>query len=186
MTIPARPRIEYDAIVLAGGLATRLGGIDKTSLDVGGTSILDRVTGGLADAHAVIVVGPEVRGGPSVALAAGLERTLAPAVVTLAGDQPFVAAAVPALLAALAGHDVAVLTADGHTQYLAAAWRRDALAGALAAIDDLIGVPVRALFDDADVVEVADEQGWSQDVDTLADLAEARAADRAADRLGPR
>lgn len=178
MTTEPRPPIEYDAIVLAGGLATRLGGIDKTALEVGGTPILDRITGGLAGAHAVVVVGPEVRGGPSVALAAGLERTLAPTVVTLAGDQPFVAGAVPALLGALPGHDVAVLTSEGYVQYLAAAWRRDVLAAALARVGDLIGAPVRLLFGGLDVVEVADTAGWSQDVDTLADLAEARASAR--------
>ena len=162
--------------MLAGGLATRLGGIDKTALEIDGLPILERITGGLADAGAVVVVGPEVRGGPALAMAAGLERTTAARVVTLAGDQPFVAAAVPALLTALDGHDAAVLTAEGHLQYLAAAWRRDALDAALAAIDDLIGWPVRRLFDDVDVVEVLDEAGWSRDVDTAADLVELRAA----------
>lgn len=164
--------------MLAGGLATRLGGIDKTGLDVGGTPILDRVTSGLVDARAVVVVGPEVRGGPVVALAAGLARTQAAVVVTLAGDQPFVAGAVPGLVAALvapgAGTDAAVLVADGRTQYLAAAWRRDALVGALARFDDLVGLPVRLLFDGADVVTVADTGGWSRDVDTEADLAAVR------------
>lgn len=187
MTTP-QPVHEYDAIVLAGGLATRLGGVDKTGLDVGGTPILERVTGGLADARAVVVVGPEVRGGPVLALAAGVARTQAPIVVTVAGDQPFVAGAVPHLLTALAGtalalsawaapgegHDVAVLVADGHTQYLAAAWRRPALLAALARFDELAGLPVRLLFDGADAVAVPDTGGWSRDVDTAADLAEVR------------
>lgn len=168
----------YDAIVLAGGLATRLGGVDKTALEVGGTPILERVTDGLTAADAVAVVGPEVRGGPCAALAAGLARTHAPVVLTLAGDQPFVAGAVPTLLAALGGHDVAVLTAEGHVQLLAAAWRRTALATALettrARRGDLVGTPVRALFEAVDVVEVADDVGWSRDVDTAADLEEVR------------
>ncbi|MFI1091674.1 molybdenum cofactor guanylyltransferase [Streptomyces sp. NPDC020917] len=76
----------YDALVLAGGAARRLGGTDKPALAVGGLMLLDRVLAACADARTTVVVGPRrptarpVRwtreepagGGPLPALAAGL------------------------------------------------------------------------------------------------------------------
>ena len=76
----------YDALVLAGGAARRLGGTDKPALPVGGRMLLDRVLAACADARTTVVVGPRrpterpVRwtredppgGGPLPALAAGL------------------------------------------------------------------------------------------------------------------
>jgi len=76
----------YDALVLAGGAARRLGGTDKPALAVGGLALLDRVLAACADARTTVVVGPRrptvrpVRwtreepagGGPLPALAAGL------------------------------------------------------------------------------------------------------------------
>ena len=79
-------RAGYDAVVLAGGAARRLGGVDKPMLDVAGASLLDRVLEACSGAAATVVVGPERRvarpvlwtverpagGGPAAALAAGL------------------------------------------------------------------------------------------------------------------
>jgi molybdopterin-guanine dinucleotide biosynthesis protein A len=76
----------YDAVVLAGGAARRLGGADKPALPVGGRMLLDRVLAACAGARRTVVVGPRrptgrpVRwtreepagGGPLPALAAGL------------------------------------------------------------------------------------------------------------------
>jgi CTP:molybdopterin cytidylyltransferase MocA len=76
----------YDAVVLAGGAASRLGGADKPALSVGGRMLLDRVLAACAAAGSTVVVGPRrptarpVRwtreepagGGPLPALAAGL------------------------------------------------------------------------------------------------------------------
>lgn len=76
----------YDAVVLAGGAARRLGGTDKPALPVGGLMLLDRVLAACAAADGTVVVGPRrptvrpVRwareeppgGGPVPALAAGL------------------------------------------------------------------------------------------------------------------
>lgn len=78
--------MSYDAVVLAGGAARRLGGADKPALSVGGQMLLDRVLGACAGAGSTVVVGPRrptvrpVRwaredppgGGPLPALAAGL------------------------------------------------------------------------------------------------------------------
>jgi molybdopterin-guanine dinucleotide biosynthesis protein A len=110
----------YDAVVLAGGAAKRLGGADKPALSVGGRPLLDRVLGACADAAETVVVGtrrPTVRpvrwtqeqppgGGPVAALDAGLRQTTAPAVLVLSADLPFLTArTVQALLGALAGDD---------------------------------------------------------------------------------
>ncbi|MDG4761229.1 NTP transferase domain-containing protein [Micromonospora sp. WMMD710] len=94
----------YAAVVLAGGAARRMGGVDKPALPVGGRSMRDRVLAAVADAAPRVLVGPAeavppgVRvtredppgGGPVAAMAAGLARldpdtTL---VAVLAADLP--------------------------------------------------------------------------------------------------
>ncbi|MEV4013550.1 NTP transferase domain-containing protein [Nonomuraea angiospora] len=104
----------FDAVILAGGEARRLGGADKPGLTVGGRSLVEHVVTAVADARTTIVVGPErpipgvvfvredpPRSGPVPALAAGLNEVTAPWVVLLAGDLPFITAPhVTSLLAA--------------------------------------------------------------------------------------
>ncbi|MBB5783848.1 NTP transferase domain-containing protein [Nonomuraea jabiensis] len=95
----------FDAVILAGGEARRLGGADKPGLTVGGRSLVEHVVAAVADARTTIVVGPErpipavvfvredpPRSGPVPALAAGLNEVTAPWVVLLAGDLPFITA----------------------------------------------------------------------------------------------
>jgi hypothetical protein len=76
----------YAAVVLAGGAARRMGGVDKPALPVGGRSMRDRVLAAVIDATPRVLVGPAddvpegVRvtredppgGGPVAAAAAGL------------------------------------------------------------------------------------------------------------------
>ncbi|WP_055712320.1 DUF6457 domain-containing protein [Streptomyces torulosus] len=95
----------YDAVVLAGGAARRLGGADKPGVRVGGRALLDRVLAACAGARTTVVVAdprPTARpvlwareeppgGGPLAALDAGLRRTTAPYVVVLSADLPFLA-----------------------------------------------------------------------------------------------
>ncbi|MET7331844.1 NTP transferase domain-containing protein [Nonomuraea sp. NPDC005650] len=102
----------FDAVILAGGEARRLGGADKPGLTVGGRSLVEHVVAAVAGARTTIVVGPErpipgvafaredpPRSGPVPALAAGLNEVSAPWVVLLAGDLPFMTAShVTALL----------------------------------------------------------------------------------------
>jgi len=107
----------YDAIVLAGGAARRLGGADKPGVRVGGRALLDRVLAACAGARTTVVVAdrrdtarPVVwareeppGGGPVAALDAGLRRTTAGQVVVLSADLPFLEeGTVRRLLAALA------------------------------------------------------------------------------------
>ncbi|MEU8090493.1 molybdenum cofactor guanylyltransferase [Micromonospora chalcea] len=99
----------YAAVVLAGGAARRMGGVDKPARPVGGRPMLHRVLAAVADADQRIVVGPSgpvpggVRttreeppgGGPVAAIAAGL-ALLDPGTTTvalLAADLPLLTAA---------------------------------------------------------------------------------------------
>lgn len=117
--------MSYDAIVLAGGAARRLGGADKPALSVGGRTLLDRVLDACPDAATTVVVGgrrPTARpvrwareepagGGPVAALDAGLRGTTAERVLVLSADLPFLdRATVRTLLEAPGGH----AGPDGH------------------------------------------------------------------------
>lgn len=142
----------YDAVVLAGGAARRLGGADKPGLRVGGRALLDRVLAACAGARATVVVAeprPTARpvtwaredppgGGPLAALAAGLRHTAAEHVLVVSADLPFLAGpTVGRLLSALAAADadgVLLTDADGRDQPLVAAYRASALRRELAAL----------------------------------------------------
>lgn len=76
----------FDAIVLAGGAARRLGGVSKPDVELGGRRLIDGVLVAVADAREIVVVGdvevPEgvhrtvedpPRGGPVAGVAAGLD-----------------------------------------------------------------------------------------------------------------
>lgn len=163
-------KLPFAAIIVSGGAGRRLGGLDKSTLKLGGMTLLDHVRAAVADASEIVVVGPEVQGGPAAAVSAGLTQVTTPVVATLAVDQPLIAGAMEPLRAAVPDHDVAALVRDGHLQPLAALWQRDSLIAALARFDDLDGVPMRRLFEDLRIAEVLDEDGWSLDIDTPADL----------------
>ncbi|WP_245828035.1 NTP transferase domain-containing protein [Sinomonas mesophila] len=62
--------LEFDAVVLAGGRATRLGGYPKPQLDYAGLSLLERALGAVRAARMAVVVGPgpgELGGPPRTA-----------------------------------------------------------------------------------------------------------------------
>ncbi len=131
------PAHAFDAVVLAGGRGTRLGGADKPGLVVGQQTLLASVVSAVTSAGVsrAVVVGPERpaalgprssgRGtggrarvryaredppgrGPVAALRCGLAEVSAPSVVLAAADLPFLRSAhVTRLLAGLAGQDVA-------------------------------------------------------------------------------
>ncbi|MFB8176600.1 NTP transferase domain-containing protein [Streptomyces sp. NPDC055966] len=190
------PPAPYDAVVLAGGAARRLGGADKPGLRVGGRALLDRVLTACAGARTTVVVAarrPTVRpvlwtheeppgAGPVAALAAGLRLTTAEHAVVLSADLPFLEpATLQRLLAALrdSGADGALLTDEGgRDQPLVAAYRTGALRrelGTLAAgSDGLTGLPLRRLTGALRLTRVPDPLA-SFDCDTWDDIADARA-----------
>lgn len=199
------------AIVLAGGSGRRLGGVAKPLLTIEGTALLVRVLTAVPDARPAIVVGPPALrsvlpgdvtltreeppgAGPVAAIRAGI--ALVPPTVTtvavLAGDLPFVTAAVLSRLRrALGKGDVALLTdAGGRRQYLLGVWRTHALRTALsqtrsAAMRDLMAL-VR-------VTEVAPGPGqpWfdcdtPEDLDHARQVAAQKASESSSDRTAER
>ncbi|MGW2728261.1 NTP transferase domain-containing protein [Streptomyces sp. NPDC001494] len=195
---PAAPgtAAPYDAVVLAGGAARRLGGADKPAVRVGGRALLDRVLTACAGAATTVVVAgarPTARpvrwareepsgGGPVAALEAGLRLTTAEYAAVLSADLPFLeAATLKRLLAVLrdTGADGAMLTdAEGRDQPLVAAYRTAALRRELAALaaghGGLTGLPLRRLTGALQLTRVPDPLA-SFDCDTWDDIADARA-----------
>src|SRR5581483_7140896 len=135
------------AIVLAGGEARRLGGVDKALVSIGGVTMLDRVLSAAArHCDAVVVVGPErptevagvsftleglPGGGPVPAVGAGLaEAGDAAAVLVMATDLPLITAAhAGTLFAGLTDRVDAAAAADhrGEPNPLLAAYRTEVL-----------------------------------------------------------
>ncbi len=181
--------MSFDAVVLAGGDARRLGGRDKAGIEVGGVSLLDRALGAVEDARSVIVVGPRrstsvpVRWtsekpagrGPLRATVAGLELVTSEVAVVLAVDYPFVTPEVVASLIGTAGErdGAALEDATGVMHYVVGAYRTNILRAAITAQrgDD---ASMRGLFATLDVAAVRNERA-ALDIDTPEDLDRARA-----------
>jgi len=145
---------EWNAIVLAGGRATRLGGIDKCAIEIGGRRLLDAALAATAGAAGRVVVGPERPwsarvprvleepryGGTQVAVDAGLRALdAAPEELTavVAADQPRADAALAELMTEIriqAPVDAWVaMDYGGHRHPLLAVYRTESLRRALAA-----------------------------------------------------
>ncbi|GGL16703.1 molybdenum cofactor guanylyltransferase [Planomonospora parontospora] len=187
----------YDALILAGGRASRLGGRDKPGLEVGGVPLIERVAAAVPGAGRLVVVGPArpglgravfrtedpPGGGPVPALRAGLAEVTAPRVVLLAADLPFLRARhVEALLDAAGGGEegagkdgpgagALLVDDDGREQWLVGAWRTAVLAGALSGYG---GRSLRGLLAPLDPVRLhLPGEPWF-DCDTLDDLTHVR------------
>lgn len=187
----------YDAIVLAGGAAKRLGGVDKPSVSVGGRPLLDRVLGVCRDAGRTVVVGgrratarPVVwareeppGGGPLAALDAGVRQVEAQSVLVLSADLPFLGErTVRQLIGTLgnSGREAALLTdAGGRDQPLVAAYRTEPLRRELALLatehGSLTGLPLRLLTQELDLARIDADPLASFDCDTWEDISAARA-----------
>ncbi|MFT3662863.1 MAG: NTP transferase domain-containing protein [Gordonia sp. (in: high G+C Gram-positive bacteria)] len=145
-------RRAFDAVVLAGGRARRLAGVDKPAALVGDRRLIDIALDAVAGAERIVVVGPErplasgivqtredpPYSGPVAAVAAGLAALAVTddrPVVVLAGDLPDLTAwQIDALLTELERSRVPAVfavDAEGRKQYLLGAWRRSALEPAL-------------------------------------------------------
>lgn len=147
--------VAHDAIVLAGGRGSRLGGIDKTELTIDGVSLAARAVRAVAGARAVAYVShaaaprwvaadQRVRvaaeepplGGPVAAIAAGLAALAddaQPFTIVVAGDLVGAAPAVSALLARVSAtrDGIVGIDPDGRSQPLLAVYRTAALADAV-------------------------------------------------------
>jgi molybdopterin-guanine dinucleotide biosynthesis protein A len=170
-------------VILSGGTARRLGGVDKATLEIGGRRLLDRALEAVAGAASVTVVGDSAAvdrpvrfvreepayGGPGAGLLAGLTATDGDPVVVLAVDLPHVTdATVARLLAAVGEHDGSVLVDASGRRQLALVVRSDAVRAVAPA--DPTGVPVWRLLGPLDLIEVLAAGDEARDVDTPADL----------------
>jgi molybdopterin-guanine dinucleotide biosynthesis protein A len=181
-------QVGWAAVILTGGRAQRLGGADKASLELGGSTLLERALTAVEGASEIVVVGPEVPttrgvtftreepagGGPLAGLAAGIAAVGGGPewVVVLAVDMPNVDAdTVARLLAAADEHvDAAWLTdADGRRQ-LAGVVRPSLVPRS----QDAEGAPMRLLMTAGRVRDVVAIGGEADDVDHWTDLSRLR------------
>jgi molybdopterin-guanine dinucleotide biosynthesis protein A len=148
--------MEFDAIILAGGRSTRLGGLPKSGLIYDGATLLEQSLLAAGAARRTVVVGPDPGdlpggvltcreeppfAGPAAAIAAGLaalaadhadrHAAAAPFTLILACDMPRSAGAVRALAEALAASATDTPERDGHDGVMAvsADGRKQPLAG---------------------------------------------------------
>jgi len=187
--------IVYDAIIVAGGRASRLGGIDKTSLEFEGISLIRRALDAVETAARICVVGGDTPlplparveraresppwGGPAAAIAAGIAALLdsaSPFTAVTAGDLPRVGAAMPALLAASAElpddiDGVLAVDGSGRRQPLLAIYHTAALRRAVDVVPSLENLPVRRLLETLTLRELALPDNWCTDIDTPEDAA---------------
>lgn len=176
----------FSGIVLAGGAARRLSGVDKPLIEVGGISLLDKAIAALTGAEPIVVVGPQrpgvegvrwtreqpVGSGPLAALDAGLALADGDEVGVLAADLAGVTQQTVGRLRAamhVSTKDGAVLVDDdGRQQWLIGVWRRERLLAAMPA--ETADRSLRAILSTLDVMQVRAEPGESVDIDTPGDL----------------
>jgi molybdopterin-guanine dinucleotide biosynthesis protein A len=179
-------------VILTGGTAVRLNGVDKASIEVGGVTLLERALATTMAAVEVVVVGPEVPtsrpvtwareapagGGPAAGLLAGLDRFVrAPDLVcVLAVDMPRVH---PGTVARLTWaveadpelHGALLVDPSGRRQPLAGVYRRSSLEAARPVNrEDEHGLPMHRLVGDLRLAEVPTVGDESHDLDTWEDL----------------
>lgn len=154
----------WSAAILAGGLARRLGGQDKSALIVDGVRLLDRQLATLRPlTDTILLVGapgtvpPDCRvvedlrpgTGALGALYTALQRSPTPRLLVLAADMPFVTRSFLAYLAAVDVHAPAVVPVSGGRWHpLCAMYARtaaDSLAAALDRGDRVVRDAVAAL-----------------------------------------
>ncbi|WP_132204707.1 molybdenum cofactor guanylyltransferase [Leucobacter luti] len=191
---------ELDAILFAGGRGSRLGGVDKAELRLGGARLVDRVVAGAraAGAHRIVVVGPAhvvpagcraaredpPFGGPLAALAAALAALPeeygpegARSALLLSCDLVHPAAVAARLVRESLGDSEAVVLRDpdGRGQWLAGRYRLSALRAGAALAGAPTGGRLRAALAGMSIRFVDVPAELVADIDTPADLAHARA-----------
>ena len=177
---------DFDAIVLAGGTARRLGGSPKHAIVVDGQTLLARTLDAVSDAAQVVVVGdedlkPMVAGatvvredpplaGPAAGIGAALPHVTSERVMVLACDHPYVADAVKALLEATGQDGAIAIDAEGRRQNLTFVAETEALRDAVERQPNLVDLAVHRLLEPLDLAEISVPARALRDVDTWEDL----------------
>jgi molybdopterin-guanine dinucleotide biosynthesis protein A len=182
---------EITAVILCGGSGTRLGGVEKPLLRVGGRPLVEHVVDALAPQVGPVVIGcgrdrapyealgltvvSDVRpgDGPLGGIASVLPSVATEWVLTYPGDAPFADASLVARLTPAAeASGIAVPRAGGHRQNLTLLMSRSRAQG-LAAFYETGGRAVKAWLDAQGVesVDMTDVADSFLNVNTAADLA---------------
>ena len=148
----------YNALILAGGTARRMGGVDKAEVEIGGRTLLERVLEATSGAELTVCVGPHREtampviwthehppgGGPVPAIEAGLRHVTARTVVILGVDTPFVTREIVESLVDARGTADAAIVRDeeGMVQPLIGAYAAGVLRSRLKYIGELDGIPM--------------------------------------------
>jgi molybdopterin-guanine dinucleotide biosynthesis protein A len=186
---------DISAILLAGGRGSRMGGVHKPLLDVGGITLLDAAIIAARDAGCDPIVGvgdsaiavsalasaiewireDPPYGGPTAAIVTALPLITAPVTLVLACDLPHIGDAVRVLRDAAFQGDGVCLNAGGRRQWLTGMYRVEALRAAGTALPDKgRDAPVRDLLGGLSITAVAVSDDLAADIDTWDDLNEAR------------
>ena len=188
---PDRAPLALGAVVLAGGTAARMGGVDKASIELEGRTLLAWALDAVVDAGEVVVLGDWVRterpvtftredpaqGGPAAGLLAGLDAFARPParLVVLAVDMPRVSIdTVARLRLAAEGRDGAVLLAPDGRRQLALVLDAARLHAVRPPYGEEHGLPLHKLLGPLDLVEVPARGDEARDVDGWADLRDLR------------
>ena len=192
------PVPRHDAVILAGGRATRLGGTAKPLVEVAGRTLLQSALDAASGADRIVVVGPvpvppgvlrtvedPPFSGPAAALTAGLAALVeaggpgesAQWTLVLAADLPRAAAAVPELLSVAAAEPAAdgvcFHDAQSHPQWMLAVYRSAALREAVSAVSTT-DLSMRRLLAPLTLVTIPGEATDIADCDTWQDIEAAR------------
>jgi molybdopterin-guanine dinucleotide biosynthesis protein A len=177
----------FSAVVLAGGVAARLDGVDKASVELHGRTLLTWVLDAVLDAAEVVVVGDTVpterpvtftredprHGGPVAAMLTGRDALLEPRplLAVLACDMPYLTTATfRRLREAAVGRDGAVLTSPDGRRQLAMVLDIDRLDAVRPSLEEQHGLALHRLLAPLDLSEVPAEGREHRDVDTWADV----------------
>jgi molybdopterin-guanine dinucleotide biosynthesis protein A len=178
----------FCGVVLAGGTAARMDGVDKASVELDGRTLLEHAVDAFLDADEVVVVAPRSvpttrpvtftvedppRGGPVAGLLTGVDALLRrPRLVgVLAVDMPRVTAAtLRRLREAAVGHDGAFLVdVDGRRQ-LAGVLDAERLAAVRPDLEGQHNMALHRLLAGMDLAEVPASGDEGVDIDAWSDL----------------
>ena len=177
----------FCGVVLAGGTAARMDGVDKSGVELGGRTLLAYAVDALLDADEVVVVGPAVRterpvtfvtedpprGGPVAGLLTGVDALLrTPRLIgVLAVDMPRVTPATfRRLREAAAGRDGAFLVDGEGRRQLAGVLDAARLAGVRPDLEGQHGMALHRLLAPLDLAAVPAVGDEAADIDSWADL----------------
>lgn len=180
-----------DAILLAGGRGSRVGGAVKPLFEVGGATLLSAAVTAVrrAGARRVVVVAPVLDealdvtwvredppyGGPVAAVVAALPEVDADDLYVLACDTVAPAEVMSRLAAPLAPGVDGVCLDDGRRQWLMGRYRAAAVREAASALPAAgRDASMRALLGGLEVASITVDADLTRDVDTWDDLREAR------------